>query len=141
MYEVFVYGTLKRGFPNYEVGMVDAQFICRARSVDAFPLVIGGRWFTPYLIDEQGSGHRVFGDLFRVTAERLDFLDSFESVHLPNGYKRREIEVETESGNLTQTAWAYLKDREAIEGIQSSPMEEYPLDPRYVVPGDPRRNE
>ena len=140
MHDVFVYGTLKRGFPNYSIGMPGARFVGRYRSVETLPLVVGGAWYTPYLIDEPGTGHRVFGEIFNVTSAHLSRLDSFESTHLPNGYKRREIQVTTESGGDIRSAWAYLKDRASIEGIHCDPMPEYLLDRRYVEPGEPRRN-
>ncbi len=35
-------------------------------------------------------------------------------------------------------AWTYVKDRAAIEGIDSGSMEEYARDPRYVIPAKRR---
>jgi len=139
MHEVFVYGTLKKGFPNFAIGMPGALFSGRYRSVEAFPLIVGGPWHSPYLINEPGSGYRVFGELFDVTAEHLTRLDSFESTHLPNGYKRLKIKVASVSGDEIRSAWAYLKDGESIGGIHSDPMPEYHLDPHYIRPDDPRR--
>lgn len=139
MDRVFVYGTLKRGFPNYGAGLTGARFIGRFQSLERYPLVIGGPWFSPNLIDEPGDGHRVFGEIFEVTAACLEILDRIESVHKPNGYKRVKIAVAPESGGESVDAWVYLKDRVNIEGIHSEPMAEYPLDPRYIRQDDPRR--
>lgn len=66
---------------------------------DRYPLVVGGRWFTPYLIDEPGSGHCVSGELFRVTDPHLAQLDAFESVHLPNGYVRKQLAIALQGGS------------------------------------------
>ena len=141
MHAVFVYGTLKRGYPNHEANMQDARFVGRCRSIDAFPLVIGGRWNSPYMIDEPGSGHRIAGELFQVPAGLLARLDELESVGLPKGYHRREIEIEYEKAkDQTRLVWAYLKRRATIEGIHSPPMAEYPLNAGYVPPTDPRRS-
>ena len=56
MHRVFVYGTLKRGFPNHDAWMKDYPCIGRFRTCVAFPLVVGGKWFSPYLIAEPGVG-------------------------------------------------------------------------------------
>jgi len=71
MHNVFVYGTLKRGFPNHVPELANADYIGRARTLTAYPLIIGGKWFSPNLIDEPGMGQRVTGELFRVGDEVL----------------------------------------------------------------------
>jgi gamma-glutamylaminecyclotransferase len=118
MHRVFVYGTLKRGFPYHEVGMKGHRFIGRCRTCDAFPLVVAGKWLSPILIAEPGVGHRVFDDL--------------EGTHLPIGYHRLMISVENVDGGAVLDAWTYVKDRSRIDVIHSDPLEEYHLDPRYV---------
>ena len=50
MLRVFVYGTLERGFPNFYAGMREFGIVGAFRTVDWFPLVVGGNWFSPYLI-------------------------------------------------------------------------------------------
>jgi len=139
MHKVFVYGTLKRGFQNYESGLADAHCAGRFRTAEKFPLVIGGKWFSPNLIDEPGNGYRVYGEVFDVTADCLAVLDRIESVHRPNGYKRIRIAVEPDAGGSAIDVWAYLKDRANIDGIHTEPMAEYVFDPRYIVQDDPRR--
>jgi len=134
MHRVFVYGTLKRGFPNHDGAIADLPCLGRFRTAQAFPLVVGGDWFSPYLIDEPGEGHRVFGEVFEVDDEGLEALDRMEGTHLPVGYRRISIAIEDKHGAATFDAWTYVKDRETIRGIHSDPMEEYAQDPRYVSP-------
>ena len=134
MNRVFVYGTLKRGFPNHVGAMTDLSCLGRFRTADAFPLVVGGAWFSPYLIDEPGEGHRVFGEVFKVNDEDLEALDRMEGTHLPIGYRRISIAIADADGGAPFEAWTYVKDRETIQGIHSDPMEEYAHDPRYVIP-------
>ncbi len=138
MHRVFVYGTLKRGFPNHDAWMKDYLCIGRFRTCDAFPLVVGGTWFSPYLIAEPGVGVPVFGEVFELDDRGLEVLDAIEGTDVANGYRRIGIAVEDADGGAPFDAWTYVKDRAAIEGIHSGPMAEYALDPRYVPPAKRR---
>lgn len=132
MHRVFVYGTLKTGFPYHETGLGGQAFIGRCRTRVAFPLVIGGRWFSPILIAEPGVGKPVLGEVFAVDDQTLAYLDQLEGTHLPIGYERIEIAVEPAEGGVGFPAWTYVKERDRIEIIHSDFLEEYHLDPRYV---------
>lgn len=134
MHKVFIYGTLKRGFPNHEAGLAGARFLGRARTLEAYPLIVGGRWFSPYLIDEPGQGQRVFGELFAVDAAGLALLDRMEGVGRPEGYRRICVAVAGPQGQTALDAWTFVKDRAAITVIHSATMAEYRHDPRYVDP-------
>jgi gamma-glutamylaminecyclotransferase len=57
MHRVFVFGTLKRGFPNHE-GMAGLTCLGHYRTVQAYPLVIAGQWFSPVMMPEPGGGIR-----------------------------------------------------------------------------------
>ncbi len=138
MHRVFVYGTLKRGFPNHDAWMKDYLCIGRFRTCDAFPLVVGGTWFSPHLIAEPGVGVPVFGEVFELDDRGLEVLDTIEGTDVPHGYRRIGIAVEDAEGGAPFDAWTYVKDRAAIEGIHSGPMAEYALDPRYVPPAKRR---
>lgn len=138
MPRVFVYGTLKRGFPNFDTGMRTALYKGRCRTRERFPLVVAGPWHTPCLIDEPGSGFRVFGELYDVTEACLEGLDRIEHIGQPNGYHRREIAVSVNDSE-DQDVWAYLRARNTLDAIHRGPLEEYALDPDYIEPGDPRR--
>ncbi len=136
---VFVYGTLKHGFPNSHIGLPRAVFIGNYRTVETYPLVIAGRWRTPNLLNEPGDGHQVTGEAYRVSDSVLTELDVLESVHLPKGYRRIMIEVEPmdETSQPLGQAWTYLRERAHISEIHAGPMETYPIDSGYIAP--PRR--
>ncbi len=114
--------------------MKDYPCIGRFRTCVAFPLVVGGTWFSPYLIAEPGVGVPVFGEVFELDDRALEVLDGIEGTDVPDGYRRIGIAVEDTGGGAPFDAWTYVKDRAAIEGIHSGPMEEYARDPRYVPP-------
>jgi gamma-glutamylaminecyclotransferase len=144
MNQLFVFGTLKQGFPNFEVGMNGLRFVGRCRTCEAYPLVVAGEWFSPVLIFEAGLGSRVFGELFEVDDAALERLDFFEHVHLPMGHNRLKIAIEMaasgsaggNSGEGILDAWAYMKNRSQLAVIHSELTDEYHHDPRYVLPAD-----
>ncbi len=132
MHTLFIYGTLKRGFANFDPYMNEARYIGPAQTKQRFPLVIGGKWFSPCLIEEPGEGHQVLGECFNVSDRALDRLDKLEATHLQNGYRRIKIEVCRLTDDSPQKVWSYVKDRKWIKGIHSEPLEKYRLDPRYI---------
>jgi gamma-glutamylaminecyclotransferase len=133
-HRVFVYGTLKRGFPNHHY-MDGATYLGDARTVDVYPLVVGGTWFTPYLIPDRGSGHRIKGELWQVPVAMMPSLDELESVHLPNGYRREQIPVVLDGTSATVEAWAYFRKREHIAVIHTGNLDDY-QDRRYTAACD-----
>ena len=132
--QVFVYGTLKRGFPNHHAIAEHVSYLGRFRTIEAYPLVVGGRWFSPNLINEPGQGHRVFGEVFETDTQGLELLDRLEGTDHPRGYRRISVIVEELHFNACVDAWAYFKDRKDLDAICSEPMDEYQLDPQYVIP-------
>ncbi len=131
---VFVYGTLKRGFPNF--GYMDGStFLAEAATIDAYPLVVGGQWFTPYLMPEKGEGHRVKGELWDVPSALMPALDRLEATHLPNGYRRERIPVLVTGAQKPVEAWVYFRSRQHIFGIHTGNLDDY-QDRRYVAADD-----
>lgn len=125
---VFVYGTLKQGFPNFHVNRgrrVPGEFVTRA----AYPLYVVGDIRVPWLVERPGSGHRVAGELYRVDAEALALMDALEQVDEPGWYRRVAIEVEARgaSGGETVKAFVYFGCAERLERIvvHAGPIAEY----------------
>lgn len=100
MTKVFVYGTLKKGQPNY-FRMMDhangqAEFVAHARTVDRYPLVIATEYNIPFLLNVPGTGQRVTGEIYSVDQQMLEFLDWFEEC--PSLYQRSLIRLEVQDG-------------------------------------------
>jgi len=128
---VFVYGTLKRGFPNHPL-LESATWLGRARTTESWPLVIAGRWFVPCLLEQPGKGHRVRGEVYAVDTPTLAALDELEGVGEPDGYDRKAIEVEVEPSGERLRVDVYFK-REPLGAVHSGWIEDYD-DDRYVEP-------
>ncbi|XP_034614100.1 gamma-glutamylaminecyclotransferase [Trachemys scripta elegans] len=92
---VFVYGTLKKGQPNYQ-HMINGthgrtKFQGRGRTVEKYPLVIAGKYNIPFLLNIPGTGHHVTGEIYSVDDQMLQFLDEFEGC--PDMYQRTPARI------------------------------------------------
>jgi gamma-glutamylaminecyclotransferase len=136
MHKIFIHGTLKRGFQNHHLVAQHMRFLLEAKTIEPRPLVVGGRWFSPYLINEPEIGCRVIGEVFETNDEGLALLDNLEGTEVTGGYERIEISIVTKEHAAEKLAvWSYVKARQTIEGILSGPMEKYHYDDRYIIPG------
>jgi gamma-glutamylaminecyclotransferase len=129
MHRVFVYGTLKRGFPNHRL-LAEERFLGNVRTCEPYPLVVQGPWYTPAMIPEAGQGHQVVGELWEVSEAKLANLDELEGLGKPTGYLRELIHIAHADGT-TERVWAYLKPRDRITVIHTDPLSDY-QDERYI---------
>ena len=106
---VAVYGTLKKGYSNYNHYLTSSKFIGKGETKDKYPLVING---LPYLIEDKGNGHNVEVDVFKVSGGVLGHLDRLEG-H-PNWYRRKQIDIEMKGKVLK--CWIYFNIRETGKG-------------------------
>ncbi|KAM9836157.1 gamma-glutamylaminecyclotransferase B-like isoform 1-T3 [Aulostomus maculatus] len=95
---IFVYGTLKKGQPNY-YRMFDssngkAEFLASVRTTQKYPLIIATKHNIPFLLNIPGQGQRVHGEIYKVDEKMLNFLDDFEGI--PTMYQRTMVELEVE---------------------------------------------
>lgn len=107
---VFVYGTLKEGFPNFALNP-GRRLPGAFRTLLPFPfyvvqLPVEDR--APWLVNRPGEGVRVCGQVFEVDDATLLAMDRFEEVGLPTGYVRVALDVEDETGRALR-AHAYMK--------------------------------
>ncbi len=124
---VFVYGTLKRGFPNYAAYMQAAEFLGTGTTVEKYPLVLSGNRYVPCLLDRPGEGCVVAGELFRVDDGGLRRLDDLEAVGQPGGYVRRSIAVRMTGGGqpAEMEAFAYLMPSENVTEVRAQGLSVY----------------
>lgn len=97
---VFVYGTLKRGFPNHFF-LRQAAFLGEAATVGRHALYVED--YPLVVRDEEVS--RIRGEVYRVGRMTLDRLDVLEG-H-PEEYRRQRTEVELDDGRRIE-AWMYF---------------------------------
>ncbi len=126
---LFVYGTLKKGFPNHAGFLDRARMVGEYQTRDSFPLVLNGKRCTPCLIDRPGVGQPVQGEVYAVDATTLDALDRLERTTAADGYHRRAIAVEPRDGQKKTglTVQAYLKAPHLVDAVQTEHLPAYTL--------------
>ena len=123
---VFVFGTLKEGFPNFSVNngqRVKGDF----ETKKAYPLYLIGERHSPWLILDEAKGKKLRGQVFKLDSAALEAMDKLERVHLEDGYKRVVIELKETTNNKELKAYAYVKSKEQldIKLIKQGPLSEY----------------
>ncbi|WP_156751099.1 gamma-glutamylcyclotransferase family protein [Mesorhizobium sp. AA23] len=121
---LFVFGTLKRGFPLHKAGLSGAACIGACRTRERFPMLIAGPRFAPMMFNEPGLGFHVRGELYAVDDRALAGLDRIESVGKP-GNLRVPIEVEPIEGGPHVLAQAYMKSRRLADPVHSGYLDFY----------------
>ena len=93
---IFVYGTLKRAYRNYEHTIKGAKFVGEATTLEPYPMVCSE---IPFLYNIPGKGHIVKGEVFNITnPDMMEQMDRLES-H-PHGYRRTPFKVKLQDGKV-----------------------------------------
>ena len=128
---IFVYGTLKEGFPNIHVNRgtrVPGEYV----TVERWPLYVATENHIPWLVPRAGEGHPVIGQLFEVDDTALALMDLLERVDEPlDWYTRREIEVRdrTDAAAAPLRVFVYFgsEARWRAGPVHAGPLPEYLL--------------
>ena len=112
MHRIFVYGTLKQGFPNHDR-------IFGGYDIKITPAFTYGRlyelgWYPAMTVGTE----KVFGELIEFDnpeiLKRVDYLEGFRSVNHPhNYYERRMVDVFVDDD--TVKAWIYFLSVEQVK--------------------------
>jgi gamma-glutamylaminecyclotransferase len=129
MYSVFLFGTLKKGFPNSSTNKgsrVAGEFITKNR----YPLYLVGERYSPWLVLSEDEGFQVRGQVFTVDEATLDDMDHLERIHETDGYRRVQVQVFSESTHEEMQVFMYVKPPQQLEGklVQLGPIAEYELE-------------
>ena len=125
---LFVYGSLKQGFPNEHVN-AGRRLAGRYRTQERFRMYLLGEGEVPCLVAPPGAGHQVIGELYEVDAEAIARMDRLERVGEPTGYERREAAIERFDGEPIEILRAdlYLRHEQAVPASMPriGPLAEY----------------
>lgn len=129
MHSVFVFGTLKEGFPNSGTNKgsrIAGEFF----TINRYPLYLVGERYSPWLVLSEGEGFQVRGQVFTVDEATLGDMDRLERIHQADGYRRVQVQVFAESTSEEIQVFAYVKPPRQLEGmlVQLGPIAEYELE-------------
>jgi gamma-glutamylaminecyclotransferase len=129
-HRLFIYGTLKKGFPNHDHYMQSARKLGKYQTVEKYPLVLYGERYVPCMLNCPGDGHHVEGELYEVDDGCLKRIDALERIQESDGYRRYVIRVSSnESLNQAiKEALAYLMPPEQVTDHRSSYLKIYGRD-------------
>jgi gamma-glutamylaminecyclotransferase len=122
---VFVFGTLKAGFPNFAVNR-GRRIAGVFRTVQPHPLYLMGERRVPWMIDEPGNGRCVAGEIYEVDAAALAAMDELEGVGRADGYHRKALQVQGDDAAVVM-AQVYMKHTEQVVhgDVRDGPLDEY----------------
>jgi gamma-glutamylaminecyclotransferase len=127
---LFVYGSLKEGFPNFHVNK-GRRLPGSFKTVEKHPFWLY-RGQLPCLLPASETGRQVVGQLFEVSAHELAAMDELERVAQPGGYSRHELRVARIDVATTEplNAYAYMQDPALLlePGSHIGPIDEYTLE-------------
>ncbi|KAI5671209.1 hypothetical protein M9H77_11573 [Catharanthus roseus] len=126
---VFTYGTLKRGFSNHVllqdmISSGDAAYLGICRSAERLPLVCGP-YRVPFLLNIQGFGDHVWGELYSVSPGALARMDELEGISRGH-YERLPIRLIQEDASASDGliwAEAYYAHRSYADDLWKRNME------------------
>ncbi|HTJ05017.1 MAG TPA: gamma-glutamylcyclotransferase family protein [Caldimonas sp.] len=125
---LFVYGSLKQGFPNEHVNG-GRRIAGEYRTQERYRLYLLGPGEVPCLVAPPGAGHQVIGELYEVDDDDLRRTDRLERIGEPQGYERVEVAVERFDASpvVSLQVLVYLKqDRSIAASVERiGPFPEY----------------
>jgi gamma-glutamylaminecyclotransferase len=90
---LFVYGSLKQGYPNEHIN-TGRRVAGQYRTRELYPMYLLGLGEVPCLVATPGTGHQVTGELYEVNVDDIARMDRLERVGEPHGYERIEAAIE-----------------------------------------------
>lgn len=117
MHKVFVFGTLKEGFPNFATNK-GVRYPGDFQTKNRYPLYLVGDRYSPWLILNRGYGHQVQGQVFLVNDDVLRQMDMLERIQAADGYRRVELTVVDKATGEEIDVFAYGKPLDQLYGAR-----------------------
>ena len=117
MNKVFVFGTLKEGFPNFKTNK-GIRYRGDFQTKEKYPLYLVGERYSPWLVLKAGVGHPVKGQVFEVTDDVLAEMDALERITVVDGYRKVSLPVVCLESGDEMTVLAYGKPPEMLQGAE-----------------------
>ena len=117
MYKVFVFGTLKEGFPNFKTNK-GTRLTGRFVTKNTYPLYLIGDRYTPWLVLDDENGYQIKGEVYSVSEAVLAELDELEQTSETDGYRRVELDVYCEITDKNFKGQVYGKNLDQMTAVK-----------------------
>jgi gamma-glutamylcyclotransferase (GGCT)/AIG2-like uncharacterized protein YtfP len=123
MYNIFVFGTMQRGFSNHFY-LKDAKFIGIALTVDEYVLLIT-HYKEPVLtrvgknfLKHEDSKHRIIGEVYQIDKTRLNNLDVVKQHPMRSSRSLKTVSIINSNGDKFKSdVWIYFNHHEDGEPL------------------------
>lgn len=120
MDRIFIFGTLKQGFPNFQFNSghrLAGAFV----TLEKYPLYLIGPRYSPWMINQTGAGFGVEGEVFEVEVSGLKQMDELERIDQESGYRRSTVLVQNIDSGEVMDVFVYLKTVEQyLEALETN---------------------
>jgi gamma-glutamylaminecyclotransferase len=128
-FHIFVYGTLKRGYPNNYL-LSDSKYLGEAITSNRYAMYGNG---IPFVASDKGVS-QITGEIYVVNERTLKLLDQLEGFrensNIDSWYKRELIQVE--QGNKLFHCFIYFNNNHEGKLIPSGNYDDYVRDKKFV---------
>ncbi len=122
MHNIFVYGTLMKGFRNH-VAMLGSRCISNDALLEDYAMYNVG----PYPAIVKENGEKVKGELYKVSSMKIKTLNMIEGEGFL--YKRTPVKVKAGDRVIDAETYVYLQD---ISQLEKVPFEKQPWKVEYA---------
>jgi coenzyme F420 hydrogenase subunit beta len=106
------YGTLKKGYNNYNLHLTNSKYMGGGTTQEMYPLIIKD---LPYLIEDIGNGFQIEVDVFKISKPVLERIDELETT---THNRPRNLEDENELYFGVHQEMMSARKQQPIEGAQ-----------------------
>lgn len=102
---LFVYGSMKKDFPNHE-RLKNAQYLGDYHTVSYYTMYADTSKLFPYVVNDE-KRYQIQGELYKITDKKdFDTIDVLEGI--PDFYIKRQISITNDTGHKV-SAWIYFR--------------------------------
>lgn len=112
MYNVFVYGTLKKGFSNHWY-LENSKYLGIGKTIPKYQMYPSKNYFFPFLLKSEPNNN-IVGEIYEVDEKTLIDLNILED--FPKMYLRELIEIKLENNEIIK-AYIFYKNEENYKNL------------------------
>ena len=112
LYNIFVYGTLKKGFSNHFY-LENSRYLGIGKTIPKYQMYPSKNYLFPFLLKSEPNNN-IVGEIYEINEKTLIELNALED--FPNMYLKELIEIELENKEIIK-AFIYIKNEENFKNL------------------------